>query len=293
VTPIPITVVIPVRNEERNLPRCLQELDAFAEVVVVDSSSTDRTRQIAEGAGAKVINFAWQGGFPKKRSWVLLTYRFSTDWVLFLDADEQLTEASVQEMRSGIADRRYVGFWLNYTNHFLGCVLRFGVPQRKLALMRVGAGLFERIDDANWSDLDMEVHEHPVLEGAVGEIRAPIDHADFRGLHHFVARHNAYSTWEANRYAQMMSNPAACQHFSKRQRMKYRFMTQWWFPFAYFLFTYIVRGGFLDGRAGFVYAAFKADYFLQIQEKIAELKRPTLRCSGADHRYQRSKSSHG
>jgi glycosyltransferase involved in cell wall biosynthesis len=283
VVPVPITVVVPVKNEEKNLPRCLQKLGSFAEVVVVDSNSTDRTREIAEGAGAKVINFSWQGGFPKKRSWVLLTYKFSTDWVLFLDADEQLTDASLREMRSKIVDQRYVGFWLNYTNHFLGRVLKYGVPQRKLALIKVGAGLFERIDDSRWSDLDMEIHEHPVLDGAVGEIRAPIDHADFRGLHHFIARHNAYSTWEANRYAQMMSNPAACRHFSKRQRIKYQFMTRWWFPFVYFLLTYVVRGGFLDGRAGFVYAAFKADYFLQIQEKIVELKSPGLEWKGLEH----------
>ena len=271
-SPIPITVVIPVRNEERNLPLCLQRLGAFAEVVVVDSNSTDRTREIAADAGAKVINFDWQGGFPKKRNWILMTYVFSTEWVLFLDADEQLTDASIAEMRAKISGS-YVGLWLNYTNHFLGRTLRFGVPQRKLALLRVGAGLHERIDASRWSDLDMEVHEHPILDGAVGEIAARIDHADFRSLHHFIARHNAYSTWEANRYIQMTLGSSADQHLSLRQRIKYRFVKQWWFPFAYFLLTYVLRGGFLDGRAGFVYSTFKADYFLQIREKIAEIKR--------------------
>src|ERR1700675_742645 len=97
-TTIPITVVVPVKNEEKNLPACLAKLTSFTEILVVDSSSTDRTREIAEAAGAKVINFVWRGGFPKKRNWILLNYKFSTPWVLFLDADEHLTDAFMHEM---------------------------------------------------------------------------------------------------------------------------------------------------------------------------------------------------
>jgi hypothetical protein len=175
-------------------------------------------------------------------------------------------------MSARIAEQNYSGFWLNYRIHFLGRVLKYGVPQRKLALFRVGAGLYERIDDAHWSELDMEVHEHPIVKAPVGEIRSPIDHLDYRGLHQFIHRHNSYSTWEANRYLELGGMGNAKQQFSGRQNVKYRFITRWWFPFAYFMLTYIVRGGFLDGRAGFVYASFKAYYFQQIREKIAELK---------------------
>jgi hypothetical protein len=109
------------------------------------------------------------------------------------------------------------------------------------------------------------------VDGPVGEIGLPIDHLDYRGLHHFIARHNAYSTWEANRYLQLERDADHRGRLTQRQIAKYRFVTRWWFPFAYFLFTYVVRRGFLDGRAGFVCAAFKADYFLQVREKIAEL----------------------
>ena len=164
-TTISVTVVIPVKNEEKNLPSCLKKLRSFAEVLVVDSCSIDRTRAIAEAARAKVIDFNWQGGYPKKRNWVLLNYTFATPWVLFLDADERLTDEFLRELEVEISESRYDGFWLTYRNHFMGRALKFGLPQRKLALFRVGAGLYERIDDANWSDLDMEVHEHPVLLG--------------------------------------------------------------------------------------------------------------------------------
>jgi glycosyltransferase involved in cell wall biosynthesis len=270
-TLIPVTVVVPVKNEASNLPACLAKLRSFVEILVVDSSSTDNTRNIAEAAGAKVINFCWHGGFPKKRNWVLLNYKFSTQWVLFVDADEQLTEEFLQELPIRITDDSFVGFWLNYRNHFLGRKLKYGVPQRKLALFKVGAGLFERIDDTRWSELDMEVHEHPVLQGAIGDMVAPIDHLDFRGLHHFIDRHNSYSTWEANRFLQLQNDRSTQpHHLTARQVAKYRYISRWWFPSAYFVLTYFVRRGFLDGRAGFVYAAFKAYYFMQVREKIVE-----------------------
>jgi glycosyltransferase involved in cell wall biosynthesis len=267
---IPVTVVVPVKNEERNLPGCLAKLGAFAEVLVVDSSSTDRTREIAEAANAKVIDFVWQGSFPKKRNWVLLNYKFSTKWVFFLDADEQLTDKFLQEMSARISEDRYVGFWINYRNHFLGRVLKYGVPQRKLALFKVGTGLYERIDEVRWSKLDMEVHEHPVLDGPIGEITAPIDHLDFRGLEHFIDRHNDYSTWEANRFL-LRANSAEMHHLTRRQAAKYRYILRWWSPLAYFVLTYLLRRGFLDGRAGLVYAIFKAIYFMQVREKIFEI----------------------
>jgi glycosyltransferase involved in cell wall biosynthesis len=267
---IPVTVIIPVKNEEKNLPTCLDKLRSFAEVIIVDSCSVDRTRAIAETAGAKVIDFKWQGGYPKKRNWVLLNYKFTTPWVLFLDADERLTDQFVKELRTKIAENRYDGFWLNYRNHFLGRALKFGIPQRKLALFKEGAGLYEKIDDARWSDLDMEVHEHPLLQGPVGVIESPIDHLDFRGLHHFIDRHNSYSTWEANRFLQLKAFAGENRALTRRQLAKYRYITRWWFPLAYFILTYIVRGGFMDRHAGLVYAVFKASYFWQVREKIVE-----------------------
>ena len=88
---LPLTIVVPVKNEAANLPACLASLPSGVPVIVVDSASTDGTVAIARAAGAEVLNFAWLGGFPKKRNWVLQTWRFQTPWVLFLDADERLT----------------------------------------------------------------------------------------------------------------------------------------------------------------------------------------------------------
>ncbi len=200
-----VTVVIPVKNEADNLPTCLGRLDGFAKILVVDSGSTDATRAIAREHGAEVLDFQWNGRFPKKRNWVLRTHHFTTDWVCFLDADEFVTEAFKSELAATLPTATEVGFWLNYERWFLGKPLKHGDEFNKLALFRIGAGEYERIEESQWSALDMEIHEHPVLDGPVGEIRAPIEHNEYRGLHHYLAKHNEYSSWEAERYLQLMA----------------------------------------------------------------------------------------
>lgn len=270
---LPVTVVVPVKNEARNLPTCLASIPAGVRVVVVDSGSTDETVAIARDAGATVLQFQWTGGFPKKRNWALESYPFETPWVVFLDADERLTGAFVSELEGALARTDVVGYWLNYHNHFMGKALRHGDPQRKLALFRVGAGAFERIDDARWSDLDMEVHEHPILDGPAGEITAAIDHQDFRGLHKHLARHNDYSSWEAARFQAITGDPAAWASLTPRQRAKYRHLARWWFAPAYFAYAYGVRRGFLDGGHGLAYAWLKWVYFSEVRLKIIELNR--------------------
>ena len=196
---IPVTVVIPVKDEARNLTRCLPLLRRFAQVWVVDSHSRDGTREIVESAGRRYVAFTWDGAFPKKRNWVLLNFEIPTDWVLFLDADEFVTDAFSEEVAARTKDPEIAGYWCQYDNHFLGRRLRFGLPQRKLALFRAGAGLYEKIPENAWSSLDMEVHEHPQITGKVGRITSRIVHDDDRGIGKFVDRHIAYARWEAKR----------------------------------------------------------------------------------------------
>jgi len=117
---LPVTVVVPVKNEESNLPRCLAALGSFAEIVVVDSGSTDRTQEIARAAGAKLLEFKWDGRFPKKRNWLLLNHAPAQPWVLFVDADEFVDDAFCAALAAAVEDERYAGYWLNYTNYFFG-----------------------------------------------------------------------------------------------------------------------------------------------------------------------------
>jgi len=154
-----VTVVIPVKNEAQNLLRCIEAVRSIGPVVVVDSGSTDNTQAVARAGGAEVLDFAWDGKFPKKRNWTLRNHDFKTEWVLFLDADEFVSPAFVKEVQAAITNTEHVGFWLNFSNHFMGKKLQGGDVFRKLALFRIGAGEYEKIEEDNWSHLDMEANE--------------------------------------------------------------------------------------------------------------------------------------
>ncbi len=267
---LPVTVVIPVKNEERNLARCLDRLKRFDKIVVIDSGSTDRTREISQEHGCEFVSFRWDGHFPKKRNWFLLNHPPTTPWVFFLDADEYLTDEFVDELARALAMTTHVGFRVMYSNYFLGKKLKYGVPQIKLPIFRVGSGLYERIDEDEWSALDMEVHEHPVLEGTVGQLNTLVDHQDFKGLDAYIARHKEYASWEARRYLKLRETPEAMAHFTAIQRRKYDSLTSWWLAPSYFLYSWLWKRGILDGWAGFVFAKMKASYFSQIRRKIRE-----------------------
>lgn len=268
---LPVTVVVPVKNEEQNLPRCLKRLNSFSEVIVVDSSSVDRTPNITKEFDAQYINFEWKGRYPKKRNWLLLNHKLKNGWVLFLDADEFVDDAFCSAVEKVIQSSNHSGYWLNYSNYFLGRPLKHGIPQRKLALFRVGSALYERIEEDGWSGLDMEIHEHPIVDGAVGEISEKIEHNDDRGISKFIDRHKDYAAWEARR-VQLLGPPGsdAWSSLTRRQVFKYKNLAKWWYPWFYFLGQYFGKFGLLDGRAGFLYAFYKAWYFQTIQILIKE-----------------------
>lgn len=270
-----LTIAIPVLNEEQNLLRCLAHIgpDLARQVVIIDSGSTDRTAEIAKEWGADVIEFVWDGKFPKKRNWFLRNHRPATKWVMFLDADELMTDAFKAELRATLHQQDdYVGYWLRYTVYFLGRQNKGGYFLRKLALFQVGAGEYERIDEDQWSRLDMEIHEHPVLTGKIGVIRSKIDHKDLRGTSYYVTKHNEYSSWEAARFFKLSNDTQAQQRWSWMQRIKYGLMqTPLLGPF-YFLGSFFLMGGFRDGTRGFAFAILKMAYFTQTYLKIREMK---------------------
>lgn len=268
-----LTIAIPAKNEEKNLPGCFNAIgkDLAQDIIVIDSGSTDRTKEIALSYGAKVVDFVWDGRFPKKRNWYLRNHPPVTTWVLFLDADEFLTEEFKSELKEKLCNEEKAGYWLNYTTYFLGKQLRGGYPLRKLALFRVGAGEYEQINEEKWSKLDMEVHEHPILKGEVGEIKSKIDHQDFRGVYEYVLKHNEYACWEAARFIKAAGHARLLANkWTWKQRLKYRLMRTVFIGPAYFLGSFFLFGGFKDGARGFALAILKMCYFTQIYCKIRE-----------------------
>lgn len=269
-----LTIVIPVRNEEKNLQQCLSAIgnDFAKKIIIIDSSSTDKTCEIALKNSVEVIQFNWNGYFPKKRNWFLRTHPPSTQWVLFIDADEYITESFKTELRKTLPKNDKVGYWLNYTIYFLGKKLIGGYPLKKLALFKVGAGEYEMIAENQWSTLDMEVHEHPILNGEIGTISSKIDHQDFRGISHYLAKHNEYSSWEVGRYLKTVNKPDLHNSWTFKQRIKYKLMRSPLIGPMFFFGSFIFMGGFRDGGRGLAFAIFKMSYFTEVYCKIKENK---------------------
>jgi glycosyltransferase involved in cell wall biosynthesis len=268
---LPITVVVSVKNEELNLSKCLKCLKNFSQVIVVDSNSTDKTPEIVRSFGYKLVNFNWNGKFPKKRNWTLENVNIKNDWVLFLDADEYLTKQFINEVSAKIDLNEHTGYWIYYNNFFLGEEQKYGLKMRKLALFKKDFGRFEQINEDNWSHLDMEIHEHPIINGSIGKIKSTIIHKDYNSLEHYISKHNSYSSWEANRYLSLKKDKAI--KLTLRQQIKYNLIENGLLPYLYFFGTYILKAGFLDGMSGYYFARFKLFYFFQIQVKIKEYKK--------------------
>ena len=120
----------------------------------------------------------------------------------------------------------------------------------------------------------MEVHEHPVLNGSVGKLHSRIEHNDFRSLEHYIKKHDEYAGWEANRFCWLQTaGREEWERLTPRQRFKYRTLDKPGLGLFYFLVSYVLKSGFMDGRAGFHLACHKARYFRNIRRKIKEKRR--------------------
>ena len=274
---LPVSVIVAVRNEERNLPRCLESLASAGEVIVVDSLSTDRTGEIAREYGAEVVQFRYQGGWPKKRQWALDTLSFAHEWVLLLDADEALTPQLEKEIRGAIADERFNGYYLKLEMHFLGRRLRHcGAGFYKLALFRGGSGRFEcRMESQDESMCDMEVHEHVVVNGRTARLKNPVVHRNVETLSHYIRKHDQYSNWESK----VLSAPPSADELSPslwgNQAQRRRWAKRIFFrvpgsPVVLFFYRYLFCRGFLDGVPGLIYCTFQAMQMFHTKAKIYE-----------------------
>ncbi|HKH60651.1 MAG TPA: glycosyltransferase family 2 protein [Flavitalea sp.] len=273
--PLDLTIAIPVKNEERNLPGCLDAIgkDLAKKIVIIDSGSTDHTKAVAKQYEIELIDFKWNGQFPKKRNWYLRNHTPNTKWILFLDADEYLTAEFKKELRDQLTSgNSFVGYWLKYTIYFMGHRLKGGYPLKKLALFQVGKGEYEHIQEDKWSGLDMEIHEHPILKGSTGIIKNKIDHQDFRGVNHYVNKHIDYADWEARRFVKVLNDRTEKVKWTWKQRCKYFLLQTVWIGPIFFLGSFVFLGGFRDGPRGLAFAILKMSYFNQVYCKIRELK---------------------
>jgi len=277
---LPVTVIIPVRNEARNLPRCLESLRDVGEVFVIDSQSTDETGAIAESFGAKVVQFYYHGGWPKKRQWAMDTLPIAYDWILLLDADEVVTPELSREIRQAVQNQRVTGYRICLQLYFLGKLLRHcDASFWKLSLFRKGQARFEcRLKDQDASMADMEVHEHVIAEGPTAELRNPLVHHNVESLSRYIQKHDEYSNWEArvlsreDESSEEMRASLFGTQAQRRRWLKRKLYRLPGSPVLLFLYRYVFRLGFLDGVPGLIYCTFQAGQMFHTKTKIYELR---------------------
>ena len=279
----PLSVLIPVKNEAANVRGCISGVSFADEIVVVDSASTDGTPAIAEGAGARVVQFIWNGSLPRKKNWALESIPWQHEWVLIVDADERITPELEHEIRHAIRRTDVDGFYLNRRFWFLGGWINHCgyFPSWNLRLFRHRLGRYEQIEinDSAQSG-DNEVHEHVLLEGRLNYLSAPMEHYAFPDIATFIEKHNRYSTWEAAASRKLhgthqtafraTSIGAAIQRkrWLKKLALKAPFR-----PSLRFLYHYLWKQGFRDGYRGWVLCRLLAWYERMILWKEREAKR--------------------
>ena len=276
---VPVSVLLPTRNEERNLPAALESVRWADEVWVVDSHSTDRTVAVARGHTDRVVQFDYDGRGPKKKNWSLQHLPFGNEWVLILDADERITAKLAAEIRTAIGSDRADGYYIDRDYVFMGRSLRSFRPNWNLRLFKHRLGRYERLATNAPDSGDNEVHEHVVLEGRTGYLRSPMLHEDRRPLRAWVDNHNRYSEWEVEVYRRLRAEPLGLADLLsggpggwRHNGLKRLWVRMPMRPLARFMAFYILRRGYLDGRQGFRYSVLMGYYEYLIGLKLRELE---------------------
>lgn len=236
-------VVIITLNEERNIVACVSSASLAHRVIVVDSGSSDRTAELARGAGAEVVVHPFKD-FADQRNFALSVA--TTEWVLQLDADERMTPELWSELTAAVDRGGFAGFRIPTQNYFVGKPLRHGgwYPQYHLRLqMRTRT---------RWT---REVHEFAVVDGAVGVLRAPMLHFGHVDLTSVMNKVNKYTSVDARQLG------------DARALLCLRALVE---PPAYFLFKFVVQLGFLDGWRGLAAAAILSFYRCAVYLKALE-----------------------
>lgn len=274
---VPVSIIVPVREEAENLPRCLGSVQWADEIFVVDSHSRDKTAEIAEAHGAQVVQFDFKGAWPKKKNWALENLPFGNEWVFILDADEVLPPEAEQEFAQAIATAgETAGYWINRRFMFMGKWLRHSYyPNWNLRLFRHSLGRYEKLTGADTRSGDNEVHEHVIVQGPTGRLRCEMDHYAFPSVEVFIEKHNRYSNWEARVSADRQLSGGGAQIDSgpveRRRKLKELSQRLPFRPLLRFLYIYLWQKGFLDGREGYYFARLHAVYELLSVAKTYEL----------------------
>lgn len=265
-----VTAIILTFNESANIAGCLRSLAWADEVIVVDSYSKDETIELVREtrSDARVFQNVFKD-FGQQRNFAIERTEPRNDWILFLDADERCTPALAKEIEEKIRESQNVGYYLCCRNFFFGrwikrCTL---YPSWQLRLLKQGEVRFSK-----------EGHgQREVTTGLLGYIRTPYDHYGFSGgIHHWIARHNNYSSNEVELIHRLRAEPLNLGDLFRgaisRRRMLKRLAsrTNLLRPWARFSYLYFLRLGFLDGGTGLLFCLLRLSHEIHITVKLYE-----------------------
>jgi len=265
---VPVSVLVPVRNENRNIHECLRHLSWADQLTVIDSQSTDQTVALAQAMGAEVYQFEYnrEVGWPKKKNWALHNVPWRNEWVLIMDADEHVTPDLAREIEA-VVTNRYAhvngcgdAYWINRRFIFMGRWLKHCgyYPSWNVRLFKHALGQYERIGDlGDTKSGDNEIHEHVVVKsGEPGYLKHDFLHYAYPDLGTLIEKHNRYANWEARamnlRYRggvhpSLFGGPIARRRWLRAVSRHLPFR-----PHLRFIYTYLLQLGFLDGKPGYI-----------------------------------------
>lgn len=268
-----VSALILTRNEEHNLPGCLDSVRWCDDVVVFDSNSTDNTIDIARSAGARVHQRAFDN-YAAQRNAALEQVRFRHPWVMSVDADERIPPDLQAEVlhAAATAPPSVAAYRVRFRNYLLGRWIKHAslYPTWVIRLFRPDRIRYE----------PRQTNAHPVVDGEVRPLRQHFDHLAFnKGLSAWFDRHNQYSSMEAVELLKSCGQRLdaaglVCSEPIRRRRawkqLAYRLPAR---PLLVFTYLLLARGGLLDGGPGLTYCTLRGIYEYMIDVKVRELRR--------------------
>lgn len=243
---IPVSIVIVTKDEELHIEGALASARDAAEIIVMDSFSTDRTVEICKKYTDKVFQKEWQGYAKQKQ---MAVDAAAGPWVLILDADERLTPELISEITNAIAENKHNGFYMPRKNFFAGKWIRHGGwwPDHTLRLFKKEAGYVE----------EREVHERVLVKGSVSYLKNPLEHYTYNSISDYIKRMDSYSALAAKELKKTGNVPNPLNLIVR--------------PPAAFIKMFFVRLGFMDGMHGLILAVLYSYYTFLKYAKTREV----------------------
>lgn len=243
-----ISTTIITLNEEENIEKALKNLSGLvSEIIIVDSGSTDKTIGIAKSLGAKVFYRKFDN-FANQKNWAVS--KAENDWILSLDADEEISNELAAEIKQAIRNNKYNAYLIPRRNFILGKEIKHSrwSPDKHIWLW-----------DKRFGKWIGDVHEEVVVNGKVGSLKNPKLHYSHKTINEFIKSNDHYSTLEARALL--------------RRGVKFNFLKMIWQAKFEFILRFVYKMGFLDGWRGFVLAYLMGIYKLMVWIKLWELDR--------------------